>query len=169
MLSVINWLVCLRDVRILSQVLKSSLIQMHTHLESIELYNEQLIGYKLFRIFGTILLTSSFFLTVAVVSSNIGEIVRVNSEGYCLINLIYHTHIHPLIPVSNAVHVVREIIALVTELSFSLYVLSMSIPVFAMIIISIVHRCVKRWKDKADNYRFNYDKMEPLIGKYRAY
>ena len=168
--AITNWLLLLRDSLILSRILKSNLKGIQLFSNDAVFYRQQVIGYKIYKLFRIILLIALFFLVSCLVISEIGFILKFTLDEYCLINLTFHAKISPLFHLAITDRNAIEIITVITQrLSFCLYGLSMSLPIFGISISAIIYKCVKKYKDKEDNYRFNYEKLEPLIGWYRTY
>ena len=65
LLFLINWLVLLRDNRILCRVLRSNLTELELHSNNRVLYHEQVSGYRYYRFFQKVLLTTMLMLVIA--------------------------------------------------------------------------------------------------------
>ena len=64
LLSIINWLVLLRDNRLLCRVLKSNLREIELIGNNKTLYKEQLFAFRFYRVFQKLLLLSLFFVSI---------------------------------------------------------------------------------------------------------
>ena len=64
-LSLVNWLVLLRDIRILSRVLRSNLRELQLFSNNRILYRQNVYGFRLFRIFQKCLLFSLLCLVLS--------------------------------------------------------------------------------------------------------
>ena len=168
-LAITSWLLLLRDSLILSRVVRSNLQGLLLFSNSTT-FRQQLIGYKIYKVFRIILLTSLLLLVSFLVISEIGFILKLTLDEYCLINLALHTSISPPFHLTGSVRDAVEIISLIAQrLSFCMYGLSISLPIVGLCISALFRGCAKRYKDNQDNYRFNYDKLEPFIGRYRTH
>ena len=171
LLALINWVVLVRDGRILSRVLKSNLRDIKLYSSNKIFYKQELSVYKFYRLFRIFLLISMFFLFLSlayVYSFNIAEIFY--EENCFLLFLRYHfkfiqiTDIH----FSNRfIYVFQNISDVLQNLFTLLYSLFISLPLWGISAIPIVQRVVRRCTDHEDLYRFNYDKLkqQPLLQK----
>ena len=95
LLFLINWLVLLRDNRILCRVLRSNLTELELHSNNRVLYHEQVSGYRYYRFFQKVLLTYLSFAVVAVIILNIVTLIYLFNNSICLLNIVYRIS-HPL-------------------------------------------------------------------------
>ena len=89
LLSLINWLVLLRDNRILCRVLRSNLTELELHSNNRVLYHEQVSGYRYYRFFQKVLLTSSLLLVISIGTASITSFLRFIGGSFCLLNIVY--------------------------------------------------------------------------------
>ena len=162
-LLIVNWLVFLRDSRILCRVLKSNLTELDLHSNNRVLYHEQASGYRCYRFFQKVLLTS---MLLVVISVNIGyliELLRLFSVSSCLLNIIYKSNytinIHIPVSVSDRYWMYDHLNATFAMI----YSISTSLPMICITSIPLFRACVKRYKSRYMVYRFNYENIQPLI------
>ena len=88
--SIINWLVLLRDNRILGRVLRSNLTELEFHSNNRVLYHEQVTGYRCYRFFSKVLLISMLLLVITVFIENLTHLLRYGVDtSFCLLKIIY--------------------------------------------------------------------------------
>ena len=102
LLSLINWLVLLRDNRILCRVLRSNLTELELHSNNRVLYHEQVSGYRFYRFFQKVLLTSSLLLVISIGTESMTRFLRLIGGSFCLLNTVYELNsTHDVIPSFN--------------------------------------------------------------------
>ena len=163
----LNWIVLLRDNRILSRVLKSNLREIELHSNNKVLYREQLSAFKFYRIFNKTLLISLFLLVSVIILFNL-SIVFQFIQSMCILNIVYGIK-HPM---PNIIQLSSLFIILfdhfVTIILSVLYSLSTSLPIICVTIIPLVRACVKRYKSRHNVYRYNYENIkQPLLKGYK--
>ena len=98
LLLITNWIILVRDSKILSRALKSNLQQLKNHSNNIQLYNEQKSGYKLYTYFQKILLVSLFLFVVSITTNSLGQLYLLFSESsYLIYGLEIHIYVNPTI------------------------------------------------------------------------
>ena len=166
LLSLINWLVLLRDNRILCRVLRSNLTELELHSNNRVLYHEQVSGYRCYRFFQKVLLATMLMLVVAIFIENSTDLFRfVIETSFCtqkilFFNLNYSFHSH--IKSKTEMHVIY-ITDTIFDFSLLIYSLSSSLPIICITLIPLIRACVKRYKSRYMVYRYNYENTQPLI------
>ena len=89
LLSIINWLVLLRDNRLLCRNLKSHLSEIKLFGNSKTLYREQLFAFRFYRIFQKVLLLFFFFLSLLCIFNQILQFSLIIFDSYCILNVVY--------------------------------------------------------------------------------
>ena len=89
LLSIINWLVLLRDNRLLSRNIKSHLREIKLFGNNKTLYREQWFAFGFYRIFQKILLMSFFFLSLSGIFYPIFHLCFIILDTYCILNVVY--------------------------------------------------------------------------------
>ena len=92
-LSLVNWLLLLRDIRILSRVLRSNLRELELFSNNRILYQQNVYGFKLFRIFHKCLLFSLLCLVISFIVFSYNLILISFYHSSCLLNKLYDTDI----------------------------------------------------------------------------
>ena len=164
LLSLTNWIILVRDSKILSRVLKSNLQQLKNHSNNIQLYNEQQSGYKVYTYFQKILLVSLLLLVVSITTNILGQLYLLFSESSCLINLIYglelHIHVDPTV-----LFILYTFFHYLQSITESLLSVSYSLPIICVTLAPIVTACIKRYRSRHYVWRYNYGNtlVRPLI------
>ena len=163
----LNWIVLLRDNRILSRVLSSNLREIELHSNNKVLYREQLSAYKFYRIFNKTLLISLFLLVSVLILFNL-SIVFQFTQSMCVVNIVYGIK-HPMpniIQLSSLSNLLFD--HFVTIILSVLYSLSTSLPIVCVTFIPLIRACVKRYKSRNNVYRYNYENIkQPLLKGYK--
>ena len=166
-LFLINWLVLLRDNRILCRVLRSNLTELELHSNNRVLYHEQVSGYRYYRFFQKVLLTSSLLLVISIGTESITRFLHFIGGSFCLLNTVYELNsTHDVIPFSNdptTKNTIHSTFSIIDNISFLIYSLSSSLPIICMTLIPLIRACVKRYKSRYMVYRYNYENTRPLI------
>ena len=163
LLSIINWLVLLRDNRILCRVLRSNLTELDLHSNNRVLYHEQVSGCRYYRFFQKVLLTTLLLLVTSMSISCLTELIHLFSDSSCLLNIIYKynytSNIHIPVSVSESFSMYKFINAT----CFLIYSISSSTPIICITLIPLIRACVKRYKSRNMVYRYNYENVQPLL------
>ena len=163
LLSIINWLVLLRDNRILCRVLKLNLTELDLHSNNRVLYHEQVTGYRYYRFFSKVLLISSLLLVISISISYLTELIHLFSDPFCLLNIVYKynytSNIHIPISISDNFSIYESI----SNTCVLIYSISNSLPIICITLIPLIRACVKRYKSRNMVYRYNYENIQPLI------
>ena len=160
LLSIINWLVLLRDNRILCRVLRSNLTELEFHSNNRVLYHEQVTGYKCYRFFSKVLLISMFFLVISLSCGFSIELFHLFGDSFCLPNIIYNSTFNIHIPYSiQHLHLIYYI----EYACVLIYSISSSLPIICITLFPLIRACVKRYKSRYMVYRYNYENIQPLI------
>ena len=124
-------------------------------------YNTQLSAFNFYRIFRIVLLISTFFLILAEVLFFVWRALKVFFYHTCQIQ-IGRSIIIPSFN-SNNRDLIRSIMHLLDTLCFIVYTLALFLPLCFITFAPLIIKCVKRCREKEDQYRYNYDKLEPLL------
>ena len=163
LLFLINWLVLLRDNRILCRVLKSNLTELDLHSNNRVLYHEQVSGYRCYRFFIKVLLSSSLFFVVGSILKALFQLIDLLTNSFCLLNIIYsfnHT-VSTHIPFSSPQ--IALITDIISDTCVFIYSISISLPIICITLIPLIRACVKRYKSRYMVYRYNYENIQPLL------
>ena len=164
LLSIINWLVLLRDNRILCRNLKSNLREIKLFGNSKTLYREQLFAFRLYRVFQKILLLSLFFLVMVIILKHMFYFCYIVLDSYCIINIIYG--INATIKVKSqpeSLSLFKNFATGIDTFIFGLYSLSTVLPLICITIFPLIHDCVQKYKYRNYVYRYNYENLQPLL------
>ena len=167
LLILINWLVLVRDSRILSRVLKSNLREIELHSNNKVLYREQLSAYKFYRIFQKTLLISLFLLVVVMALNNLEFLFVIAGRSTCLINIVLGLNLTQpnILQMPHPDHLmVRHAETIFVNIVVLLYSISTSIPIISITFIPLVRACILRYKSRHSVYRYNYENIkQPLL------
>ena len=164
LIGLINWILLLRDTSLLSRVLRSNLREIQFHSNNRILYHNQLSAYKFYRIFRIVLIISMLFFFFSV-SGYFAGLSRIILFDFCKIEL-HHSVIFPLFLRINNKEIIKYVILFVDDFFVLIYLILTCLPLCCITITPVIVRCVKRCREKEDQYRYNYEKLEPLIRKY---
>ena len=163
----LNWIVLLRDNRILSRVLRSNLREIELHSNNEVLYREQLSAYRFYSIFNKTLLISLFLLVSVIIMTNLSIFLQL-TNSMCIVNIVYGIK-HPMpniIQLSSLFNILSD--RFVMTILSVLYSLSTSLPIICVTFIPFVRACVKRYKSRHNVYRYNYENIkQPLLKGYK--
>ena len=125
-------------------------------------YNQQLSAFKFYRIFRIVTLVSLFFILLAENVFFISGICRIVFYDTCYI------HFDKNISVPMSMHtkynwLIEDSIDYFGITSGIIYSISLCFPLCGITLIPIILKCVKRCREKEGQYRYNYDKLEPLL------
>ena len=169
LLSIINWLVLLRDNRILSRNLESHLREIKLFGNSKTLYRQQLFAFRFYRIFQKLLLLSFFFLSLLGMFHKLFHLCFIIFDSYCILNVVYGYNISidsPYIHSSHAKFILQEY-GNITEIIFGcFYSLSTLFPLILITIFPLILGCFRRYKYRNFVYRYNYENMQPLMRRH---
>ena len=150
-----NWIILVRDSKILSRALKSNLQQLKNHSNNIQLYNEQQSGYKVYSYFQKILLVSLFLLVVSITTNILGQLYLLFSESSCLINLIYGLELHIYVD-PTTLSILDKFLDYLENITGSLLSVSYSLPIICVTLAPIVTACIKRYRSRHYVWKYNY-------------
>ena len=154
LLSVINWLLLFRDIRILSRVLRSNLRELELFSNNRILYQQNVYGFRLFRIFQKCLLFSLSFIVVIIIAYSCYAILKLIVHSYCVLNELYETHISTSIDI----HGIGSYVNILFNCIFFLHSMSSSFPLLIITVLPLLRECVKRYRSRNFVYRYNYGK-----------
>ena len=167
LLMLINWIVLLRDNRILSRVLKSNLREIELHSNNKVLYREQLSAYRFYRIFQKTLLLSLFFILIAVTLVDLYHGIRFTGNAVCVLDYNFgFNHTMPdLIQLQSVFVKIGSYEQLIQSILAILYSLSTSLPLVCVTLLPLVQACVKRYRSRHNVYRYNYENIKQTLLK----
>ena len=165
LLSIINWLVLLRDNRILCRVLRSNLTELDLHSSDRVLYHEQVSGYRCYCFFQKVLLASLLLMVIAMFIGNLTNLLKYGVEtSFCLQTILYNFNYTFELHINNTTVLrMRRISDKIEATYFLIYSLSNSLPVICVTLFPLIRACVKRYKSRYMVYRYNYENIQPLI------
>ena len=133
-LYLINWLVLLRDNRILCRVLRSNLTELELHSNNRVLYHEQVSGYRYYRFFQKVLLTTMLLFVIAMFIENLTDFLRfMLVTSFCTLNIIYNSNFSFHLHIStNKEMYIRDITDTICDYSLLIYSLSSSLPIICI-------------------------------------
>ena len=165
LLSIINWLVLLRDNRLLNRNLRSHLREIKLFGNSKTLYREQLSAFKFYRIFQKVLLLSFFFLSPLGIFYQIYQVCHFFWGSYCILHVVYGVNIsndYSYLHYSHAKLILQEYGTIIDLIIACLYSLSTLFPLI-ITLFPLIHGCFKRYKYRNIVYRYNYENIQPLM------
>ena len=163
LLFIINWLVLLRDNRILCRVLRSNLTELDLHSNNRVLYHEQVSSYRLYHFFQKVLLTSLFFLVAAINMLLLFDLFGLFNNSFCQLNIVYKFNYTLSLHIDLSPPQITVIKDIITDTCLLIYSLSNSLPIICITLIPLIRACVKRYKSRYMVYRYNYENTQPLI------
>ena len=165
LLFIINWLVLLRDNRILCRVLRSNLTELEFHSNNRVLYHEQVTGYRCYRFFSKVLLISMLLLVITVFIESSTYLLRYSVDpSFCLLEIIYDFNFALELHFKNTTLIRKAVIYETTDNTCVLiYSISSSLPIICITLIPLIRACMKRYKSRYMVYRYNYENIQPLI------
>ena len=155
-LSLVNWLVLLRDIRILSRVLRSNLRELELFSNNRILYQQNVYGFRLFRIFQKCLLFSLSFIIAITILYSCYCILKLIHHSFCPLNKLYGIHINTSIVING----IGSYVNVSVNCIFFLHSISSSFPLLAITILPLIRACVKRYRSRHFVYRYNYGNIE---------
>ena len=156
LISVINWLLLFRDIRILSQVLRSNLRELELFSNNRILYLQNVYGFRLFRIFQKCLLFSLSFIVVTFIVYSCNAILKLICHSFCVLNELYGTHINTSIDI----HGIGSYVNILINCIFFLHSISSSFPLLTITVLPLLRECVKRYRSRNFVYRYNYGNIQ---------
>ena len=169
LLSIINWLVLLRDNRLLSRNLKSHLREIKLFGNSKTLYREQLSAFRFYRIFQKLLLVSFFFLSLLGIFHKLFHLCFIIFDSYCILNVVYGFNISidsPYLHSSHTKVIQQEYGDIIESIFACIYSLSTLFPLILITLFPLVYACFKRYKYRNIVYRYNYENIQPLLRRH---
>ena len=166
LLSIINWLVLLRDNRLLCRNLKSNLREIELFAYTKTLYREQLLAFRLYRVFQKVLLLSLFFISLIGTFHQVLQLSYIIFDSYCILNIIYGFNISidaPYLLPSNFIFQFQGYANIILSLIGCLYSFSTLFPLILITFSPLIWECFKRYKYRHIVYRYNYDNVQPLL------
>ena len=162
-----NWILLLRDNLRLSRVLKSDL--RATRIHSYRSYLHLRYQYRFYRTFSVVMLISMFLLMFAASIQLFSNLLEFVFQEPCVLSLFYssNTNIHLPTFLTIASHNIMDVIDGIGLVSTMLGVIPLTVPLWAITLVPIIIKFIKLLKDREENYRFNYDKLQPLMRKRR--
>ena len=164
MISLTNWILLLRATSFLSRVLRSHLMEIKLYSNNRVFYNTQLSAYNFYRKFRIVLLISTFFVIFFEVIFFVWRAIKIFLRYSCQIK-IDQTVIIPPFELDNR-NWIQELIILFDSLFIIVYILSIFLPLCGITFVPLIIKCVKRCREKEDQYRYNYEKLEPLLRRH---
>ena len=160
-----NWILLLRDTSFLSRVLRSNLRDIQLYSDNRVFYIQQLSAFKFYRIFRIVSLASLFLKFFIEIGWCVSEIVRVVFQDSCSLQFQNGVNISLSIP-NNFHHLASDLIHPVEDIFIISYIIFLCLPLYGITFVPIILKCVKRCREKEDQYRYNYEKLKPLLKNY---
>ena len=156
-----NWILLLRATSILSRVLRSHLMEIKLHSNDRVFYNTQLSAYNFYRIFRIVSLISTFLLILVEVLFFVWRSIKIFMHYSCQLQIDQKIIIPSFLSYDRAW--LQRLILLIDSLVITIYLLSLFLPLCGITFAPLIIKCVKRCTEKEDQYRYNYEKLEPLL------
>ena len=166
LLLIINWLVLLRDNRLLCRNLKSNLREIKLFAYTKTLYREQLFAFRFYRVFQKILLLSLFFLSLIGTFHQMLRLSYIFFDSHCILNIIYGFNISidaPFLLPSNFTIQLQSYGKIILSLIGCFYSFSTLFPLILITFFPLIRECFKRYKYRHIVYRYNYENIQPLL------
>ena len=166
LLSIINWLVLLKDNLLLCRNLKSNLREIKLFAYTKTLYREQLFAFRFYRVFQKILLLSLFFLSLTLTFIQMLQLSYIFFDSHCILNVIYGFNISidtTYLLSSNFTNQIQAYGNIIISLICCLYSLSTLFPLILITFFPLIRECFKRYKYRHIVYRYNYENIQPLL------
>ena len=164
-IGVVNWILLLRDTSFLSRVLRSNLIDIQLYSDNRVFYIQQMLAFKFYRLFRIVSLTLLFLKFLIEIGWCIGEIVRSLFFVSCFLQLQNGVNISLSIP-NNFYSQMPHLLNPVENVIITSYITFLCLPLCGITFVPIILKCVKRCREKEDQYRYNYEKLKPLLKNY---
>ena len=159
-----NWILLLRATSFLSRVLRSHLMEIKLYSNNRVFYNTQLSAFNFYRIFRIVLLISTLSVIFFDLLFFAWRAIKIFVHYSCQIQ-IDQTVIIPSFHLDSRLWF-DEIITLLDELFIILYILALFLPLCGITFAPLIIKCVKRCREKEDQYRYNYENLEPLLRRH---
>ena len=156
LLSVANWSILLRDSLILSRVLKSNIRELKLFSSNQVFYEQQLAAYKFYRISRIFLMVATLFLILTGITLQIKEALAISKDNFCILRYLYNIHINS-VSLQNSIYLIEHLLLIPYYIFLALYTFFISLPLWVITVSPVITQCIKRYRDKEENYRFNYD------------
>ena len=160
-LSLVSWLLLLRDIRILSRVLRSNLRELQLFSDDRILYRQNVYGFRLFRIFQKCLLFSLLCCVLSFIIYSCKFIFTSVYHSSCLLNKLYGTDIDTKIVLQNP-YVVERWMDMLSTWLLGLHSICSSFPLLIVTVLPLLRECVKRYRSRHFVYRYNYDNIQSV-------
>ena len=162
--ALIDWILLLRDTSFLTRVIKSNLRSIQFLYSNQSIYRQELSNFKFYRFFRIFLLVFALSSFLAIISHYVLSILNIIGDDFCLLRQVYHLDIpiHLSLSYRNLAFI-RDLVFFVEDLLMIIQGSSLCIPLLIMMISPVVYKCVKRCKEREDQYRFNYERFETLL------
>ena len=154
-LGLVNWLLLLRDIRILSRVLRSNLRELELFSNNRILYQQNVYGFRLFRIFHKCLLFSLLCLVISFIVFSCNLIVISFYHSSCLLNKLYGTDIDTSVALQDY-YGIEKYLKLFYSYLFLLHSINSTFPLLIITILPLLRECVRRYRSRNFVYRYNY-------------
>ena len=168
-IALINLILLLRDNSFLSRAILSNLRNIQFFTFNKALYKQELEIYKFYRFFRIFLLTFAFSTFLIVILYYVIFVLKLIIRHFCLFHAIYHLPIlsQILIFQSGQWILVRDVVELVEGILLFIQAFSLCMPLLFIMVSPVIYRCVKLCRQKEDQFRFNYDNLQPLLARRR--
>ena len=160
-----NLILLLRDTSFPSRVLRSNLRDIQLYSDNRVFYIQQLSAFKFYRVFRIVTLTSLFLKLLMEISWCVAVIVRAVFHDSCSLQLQNGVNISLSIP-NNFYHLAGDLMHPVEDVFIISYIIFLFLPLCGITFVPIILKCVKRCREKEDQYRYNYEKLKPLLKNY---
>ena len=165
-LFLVNWILLLRAMSILSRVLQSNIKEIRLFSNNRALYRQQVSAYRLYHIFRIALLVSFLFIIAYEGLHILHRLLETIMLHNCFEILVLKFPIASFLQVSiNTRHVILVTIDFLCKLSLVIFSISTCLPLCVVTFSPLIFKCVKRFTEKKDQYRYNYERFEPLLRK----
>ena len=166
LLSIVNWLVLLRDNRLLCRVLKSNLREIELFGNNKTLYKEQLFAFRFYRVFQKLLLLSLFFVSILCIFYQIFLLYSFILDINCNLNAVYAFNISintQFLQDTQDTTWLHHFGTPIVFFFYYLYSLSNLFPLMFITFLPCIYGCFKRYKYRNIVYRYNYHNLQPLL------
>ena len=157
-LGLINWLLLWRDIRILSRVLRSNLRELELFSNNRILYQQNVYGFRLFRIFQKCLLLELLCLVLSIILFCCNFILISIYHSSCILNKLYGTDFDKNIVWHRSS--AETYLQLFSSFIFLLHSICSSFPLLFITLLPLLRECVKRYRSRHLVYRYNYGNIK---------
>ena len=163
----INFIFLIRDSLILSSVLKLNLRELRLHGSKL-LYKQQLKAFQFYRIFRGIYILSISLLLLCYCFLFFYKAIDLILQQNCIFEFLYNINIpssvkDTLYQHRNALKGLECISEMISFMFLLIYIISLNVPLIGITIFPILAGIIKRWRAKEEQFRFNYENMEPFL------